>query len=982
MKKPKLSFLAAIKIFILYILVLTTNNLSAQTGILSGKVIDGGDKSPLPGVTVTIKEIPTIGASTDIDGMYSISGIPVGKYTLVYTFIYYATKEIPVEVSQGVIAPLEVEMAPESVVGEEVIITAQALGQSKAINQQLNSDAIANIVSADKIKELPDVNAAEAISRLPGVAINRSGGEGSKVVVRGLDPKFTTISINGVRLPSTSGSDRSVDLALISPELLSGIELFKSPTPDMDGDALGGAVNLSISRAPKERKISIKGLGGYNDLGKTTTDYKFTGTYTGRFLEDKIGLIATYNQEQFNRSGQTTNQSWSDDLKVVLDSVNDIFAQQGNNLSYVLTKESRKRRNASLGLDFKVGNSEFNALGIYSNTSRNRYVHREDYNVAANRLAYFPGVVDNSIDLYSGSLSGITKLNKITLDYGASYSKVIGKTPVDFDIEFRNDRNAFSAEASTSRDNPSRFFGFATKVVDREYLQGISFNESGNNEEIKTGYLNFNLPLITNEKISINFKTGAKYVASSKDRFVEVSRNARQYYLYNNSYFADYIPDGVGAIGVDPSGTTYYGMSNFTSNESLSFRDPAENNLSLLGAFDVDKLRKFRDVILKKTDGNVAKNHYSDTDDYDLTESVFAKYAMLKIKLGKAFTIIPGVRHESSDNKYNGLYADLNGDLGQNGIKRNVSDSVKYGVLLPHLHLKYKPTDWFDIRASYSTTLARPDFDYLIPFTQVNRSGELRIERGNSQLKPSVSQNLDLYFTFHTNEFGLLSIGGFNKRIKDVFYSFTVGLNNDSLAMAYGFPAQGFVGGDLQTYVNSPDSYVRGLEFEYQSNLNFLPGFFKKFVVTLNYSRLFSQTTINSFYEETVIKRIPPFTVIRQIFLYPIQREVDLVGQAPHIFNASLGFDHKGFSTRVSSSYQGNKISGYSASLDKDRYNKGFWRFDLALKQKFGNNFNVFLNINNISDQQDINFFRNESFMTSTSRYGSTATFGAEYIIR
>jgi TonB-dependent receptor len=958
--------------------------LSAQNGILKGVVTDKGDKSTMPGVTVAIKEISTLGTSTNLDGEFLIPNVPKGNYTLVFSFLYYAEKEVPVVVEPGDNPALTIEMAPEEVVGQEVIITAQALGQSKAINQQLNSDAIANIVSADKIKELPDVNAAEAISRLPGVAINRSGGEGSKVVIRGLDPKFTAISVNGVRLPSTSPDDRSIDLSLISPELLSGIELFKSPTPDMDGDALGGAVNLSITRAPKERKITIKGLGGFNALASTTTDYKVSGSLAQRVLNDRIGVVLNVNTERFNRSGQITNQSWSDDLKTPLDTIKDIFAQLGNNLSYIQSKETRKRNNASLGLDFKIGeNSDFNILGLYSKTSRERYVHREDYNLAQGRISYFPNVVDNAINLLSFSFAGSHKLSAVQIDYGLANSDVKGETPLDYQVEFRNDRLPFAPNAQDLRKDPSIFFSLNQRKLDVDYLQGLTVNKSENNENIKTAFVNFNVPIITNEKYSLSFKTGSKYVKSKKDRVLEQKRNVVQYYLYSNNYFKEFSSEGKGATGVDASGATYYSMHNFTTNDIIKFQTPGGEKVDLLSSFDVEKLNRFVDIYSKKPKAEIDKNYYQDTENYDLDESVFANYAMLKFKLGSSLTVIPGVRHEQSNNGYRGIYSDLNGDLGINGDSKPVRDSVKYGVLMPHLHIKFKPASWFDVRASYSTTLARPDYSFLIPFTSVNRSGDLMIDKGNSQLKPSVSKNLDLYFTFYTSKFGLLSVGGFNKDIKDIFYPFTVGLNNDTLAKAYGFPASGFIGGELQTFVNSPDSYVRGVEFEYQTNLNFLPGFLKKFVLSVNYSLLFSKTTINSFTEETFFKRISPTRPpVRVVVITPVQRVVDLIGQASNLFNASLGFDHGGFSARGSASYQGNKISGYSAAADKDRYNKGFYRFDLALKQKFGSNFNIFLNINNLSDQRDINFFRDENFMTSTARYGRTATFGAEYILR
>ena len=255
------------------------------------------------------------------------------------------------------------------------------------------------------------------------------------------------------------------------------------------------------------------------------------------------------------------------------------------------------------------------------------------------------------------------------------------------------------------------------------------------------------------------------------------------------------------------------------------------------------------------------------------------------------------------------------------------------------------------------------------------------ISQGNPNLDASVSTNYDLYATAFHKKWGLLSIGAFHKQIENAFYPLIVGLNNDSLAVAYGFPKTGFSGAELTTYANSPQSVVMGYEIDFQTDLNFLPAPFDGLILNFNYSRLYSRTTINSFFEKSRRAGVFPFfyTIVD---IFPFQREVNLIGQASHILNGSLGYDFKKFSARFSTSYQGSKISGYSSIADKDRYNQGFWRFDAVVKQKLTDNFNVFINLNNISDQKGINFFRNETLVTSIERYGATATIGAEYIIR
>ena len=133
--------------------------------------------------------------------------------------------------------------------GEEVIVTAMMRGQRAAINSQLNAGGIVNVVSEEQIQELPDANAAEALGRLPGISLKRSGGEAQSVVLRGLNEKFSQIQLDGVPIPPTSAGSRGVDLSLFSINSLAGIEVTKALTPDMDADAIAGSVNLVTRKA-------------------------------------------------------------------------------------------------------------------------------------------------------------------------------------------------------------------------------------------------------------------------------------------------------------------------------------------------------------------------------------------------------------------------------------------------------------------------------------------------------------------------------------------------------------------------------------------------------------------------------------------------------------------------------------------------------------------------------------------------------------
>ncbi|MFO7447538.1 MAG: carboxypeptidase-like regulatory domain-containing protein, partial [Ignavibacteriaceae bacterium] len=203
------------------------------TGSIRGKILDQTNGEGLIGANIVVQN-SNIGAAADIDGNFYIHNVPAGPQVLIVSYIGFISQTVQVNVVEGRTLEVSYELSPRVLEGEEVVITGQAQGQLSAINQQFSSNTIANVVSKDRIKELPDVNAAETIGRLPGVSIERSGGEANKISIRGLQPKYNAVTVNGVRIPATGAEDRSVDLSLISSNMLDGITLKKANTPDMD----------------------------------------------------------------------------------------------------------------------------------------------------------------------------------------------------------------------------------------------------------------------------------------------------------------------------------------------------------------------------------------------------------------------------------------------------------------------------------------------------------------------------------------------------------------------------------------------------------------------------------------------------------------------------------------------------------------------------------------------------------------------------
>src|SRR5262245_582418 len=213
-------------------------------GTVEGRVVDAASGEPLPGAKVLVTGLAGE-ASTDRDGRFRLS-VPPGPHSVVVTYLGRSDQVIETNVASGATQRLDVKMSPLSF-EESVTVTAEALileSQERALNQQKTAPNITNIVAADQIGSFPDRNAAETTQRIPGISITKDQGEGRYVNVRGTEPRLNAMMIDGQRIPSPDPLIRQVAVDVVPSELLQSIEVSKALTPDMDGDSIGGSVNL------------------------------------------------------------------------------------------------------------------------------------------------------------------------------------------------------------------------------------------------------------------------------------------------------------------------------------------------------------------------------------------------------------------------------------------------------------------------------------------------------------------------------------------------------------------------------------------------------------------------------------------------------------------------------------------------------------------------------------------------------------------
>ncbi len=964
----RIKFFKYLVILLLVYLYTGMISINAQTGSIRGTLLEQGGELTLIGASIYLKDDINIGTISDINGTYLLQGIPIGDQLIVYSYTGFEKIEKIVSIKEGQTEIVDLILTPEGIIGDEITVTAQALGQSRAIKEQLNSDAVANIVSADKIQELPDINAAEAISRLPGIAINRSGGEGQKVVIRGMAPKFAAITVNGIRMPSNSGTDRSVDLSLISPELLDGIEVFKSPLPDMDAEAVGGTVNLKLKKAPKEFKLTSKLLGGYNDLNNDFRDYKGVFQVSKRVFNNKLGVVAQGSVERFNRGGDFLNNGWR---QGPTDTITDVTQIYGNRLRFEDRLQIRKRQNASLALDYVTGTNSFSFFGLYSNTSQKRNSMQENYLPNEPAITFVGTEIETQLALLSLMLQGEHLIGKSTIDWTISNSGTRGQTPYNFEMLFENTMQVFEPDLNKNG-HPRTYYGSATPDFDNTYLRTSNFETTETTERTNTYVLNYKLPFKFSSRLKGYFKTGGKFINISRTRREDLL--SEDFYYLGGEIGRDAIAASSRNLILLPDNSDLISINSFVnSDNNLNFNNEENENIGIKISLDSDLMRKW----YEDQKDLLNENREVIVNNYTVNENLTAAYAMFKFEIGQKISIIPGVRYEYSNNEYQSGISSLNGRYGMNGIFKDTTTFQNYGEILPHLHFKYQVLEWLDIRASYATTMARPDFNFITPRSQIN-DNSLIIITGNPNLRHAKAINYDLFFSAYKSKFGLLSAGVFYKTIENISYPWVTNLFDQETADQFGWPNN--KGYELRTFINSGQSTVHGFEIDLQTNLRFLPKIFHGFVVNVNYARLFSTTESFFLTSETVlISQIPP--IFETIFTNNV-REVALPTQAPHILNLALGYDYKKFSSRISGSYQGTQARSYSSNKDFDQFISSFWRWDASFKQRFGKNFSAFLNMNNFTNQQDISFTRSEQFRNTVETYGMTANIGLQYRIK
>jgi TonB-dependent receptor len=951
--------------------ICTTDEAAAQHGRITGKVTEKGSNEILFGANVIIKGT-NIGTATDSEGRYVIPTAPLGSLTIVISYIGFQAIEKSITMTAGQTINVNVELEWVGVLGTDVVVTAQARGQISAINQQLSSNRITNVVSADRIRELPDVNAAESIGRLPGIAIQRSGGEANKISIRGLSPKFNSVTVNGVRVPSVDTNDRSVDLSLVSSNMLDGIEVTKALTPDQDADALGGTVDLRLRSAPDNLFADFQVQGGYTALQRTTGNYKIVGSVSNRFFDRKLGVIVGINTDKYNRSADQFSGSY----QLLPNPQNENkLTPTVNSLNLRENSVDRSRLGGNALIDYRlprgkiVLNTFYNFLGNDGSTR----VNEMNINSIQHKYAYSEFKGDASI--MTSSLNIEQSIGPVQLDVSMSTSASLNKHPEDYYWDFMEESAYFGADLKRFVP-PSDVPNIFRNNLESTYFNYLNVSSRRTNETENVLAMNAKWLFNTQGFLSGNLKTGAKI------RFLERSHDVEQIghglYYGGDQDLRNIIAQQLTDLGLTVSMNRFpmtafqdtYGRSNFLNGEyPLGY--------TLRG----NDLRRVTEVVrpLMNYEGQSSLS-----EDYSGSETYTAAYVMTELNIGDYITLIPGFRYEKEQTDYSAKFA-LGTQDAQVGLVapafRDTSTTRNGNYVLPMVHLKVKPVEWLNIRMAYTNTLSRPTFREYAPITYVSAFKDW-LSAPNTNLKTSTAKNYDISMSIYQNRVGLFTVSAFYKEISDLVWGVSFPLLKDQTILPEikipnitGVP---IVNTSLN---NSYPAVVKGIEFDWQTNFWYLPSLAKGLVLNINYTLLQSETKYPQFFRRSLPIQPRP---ARPPFTYDVIVDTFRVGRMPDqpssVANVTLGYDYKGFSARVSYLYQSDILRGLASNPENDRFTSDYWRMDASVKQTLPYRLQLFGNFNNLNNRKDSNYQSSVGiYPTFIEYYGFTMDVGLRY---
>lgn len=901
---------------------LTSPALANETdapGSIRGKVTDA-EHQTLPGAAIQIESLHTV-VTSDQNGFYSLPNLKPGVYKVKISYVGYEPKVITVKFD-GRSLVQNVELSTSNTLSEAVV-TGAFFGQRKALQMQKESMGVNNVVSADQVGKFPDSNIGDALKRINGVNMQYDQGEARFGQVRGTAADLTSVTINGNRIPSAEGGTRNVQLDLIPADMIETIELNKVVTSDMDGDAIGGEINLITKNTPNHRVLNFNVGSGYSWISQKPL-WDLGATLGSRFFNSRFGLMASASY-QYSPGGSDNTE-----FEYVENDDHSIALKEAQVRQYYVTRE---RQSYSLALDYT-----FNPLhklyfkGMYNRRSdwENRYrISYKKLNGNSSKQSVVmqtkAGSSDNKdarLELQQTmdfTLGGEHNFGRLKADWASSYSRATEDRPNERYASYQLKGEDFASDFKDVGEKQP-YYALQLPTLDDSHwkLSELTNSDQSIAENEWKGKINLTLPL-ANGLFGNTLKLGTKYTNKHK--------------TLDKSFF-DYEAKEV--LGDD--------WRNATVGQIREGFMPG-NQYPIGSAF-----------ISKGTLGKIDFSQYNGTENleeeagnYNIREQITAGYLRFDQKLGKRLEATAGLRVERTDLKTNGFNVTVP-DEGDATIAPTGTYKHHYTDLLPSLLLKYKFCTDGNLRASVTKTISRPKYSALIANKCFN-TADYTATIGDPNTKPAKAFNFDISADYYFKSVGMVSVGMFYKNIKNVNIEWS---SNKYLGSDLGLTGElAQESWKVTQNINAYDARVIGVEAAYQRDFSFIAPTLKcvGFYATYTYTH----STTRNFNERLNVQE---------------SDNVKVAGSPEHTANASLFFEKWGANIRLSYNFASSFIDEMSTSRQLDRYYDKVNYLDLNASYTWGKKtkFTVYANANNLLNQP-LRYYQGEKNRTMQVEY-------------
>ena len=836
--------------------------------------------------------------------------------------------------AQAQTAPVATAAAADTADASDVVVTGTRAGERKAIEEKRTADNFVDAIFANDVGKLPDQNVAEAVRRIPGLSVANDQGEGRYVIVRGINPDLVNVTLNGMTLPAPEPEGRQVKLDDIPSALINAVVVTKSLTADQDANAIGGSVDIRTLSAFDRNKPYFADARAAYGWSKLNGKHPYEGDVQvgGLFGPDgQFGAVLSVNYSK--RPIESENFQGSTNYRAPTAANGFVVPDQYGLRDYNLT---RTRKGAVLNLDWGPSDTTKVFLrGTYSafddNETRDQFII-DNQSAFTNQTATtgtFRGrgsvrvrrrqESDNTKSVQGGAEFAV---GPGQLAISGGYARAQKRDPLRSEYNFRTGGTALTVNYDVS-DAPYDFVPTTNLAQTAYTLNSVNYDRRLAVERLAQGRVDYTIPVAFGSGGS-SVKIGAKYLdrhkTNNRDYETYSLTSGRSFTLANVSYLGD---------------TSFYG-GDYSFGPRIGY-DTAEAFLAA----------NPRTVTLNAA-GSV---NNSLANDYDVKERIIAGYAMATLKF-ENLTLVPGVRVEHTRDRSQAklITATTSASSGFNSF-----GSKQYTDVFPGLNARYDVGDDLVLRAAVTTAIGRPNYAQLAPFVSVDATtSPVSVAQGNPDLKPYKALNFDGAIEYYLPGQGLISLGGFYKKLDDPIYAQAL------LGQSGTFAGQALTNATVSTALNIDKAKVYGVEVNLQTRFTFLPSPLDGFGISANYTRIWGNGN------GTVLGAIPR------------TGDIPLFLQSKHVGTAQIFYEKYGFAVRAAYSYRSAYLDTLGATAALDQYTDHNGQLDVNASYQVTPELTFFANATNLTDAPWRRYIGSKALLVERERYDMSVRWGAQ----